>query len=263
MALSNWDTFAVTHTGEPIRGAFKSPNGIVVEVYKNQLYIHDDQSWTDTRSFTKPVVLEVNSGTLQYKDVHVFAVRGPKNGVYFAVWSTQYHENTKEVVDGIEKEVYVPPTYTGMVGIGCYGYGGPAGDDWVGVEQSDIDFLKEQVLGKKVTITHCWHTSYSYRDDEPLPKVGDARLKNGKVISVTVKDGWVNLEEEVIFEEHSTDVPEVLQNLDVSKGLRYNQGDAYLADHAGQDVPASEPGEAEEPVIKDIIEAMKGQPDNE
>ena len=35
MALSNWDTFAMTHENKSCGGVYTSPQGISVEIYKN------------------------------------------------------------------------------------------------------------------------------------------------------------------------------------------------------------------------------------
>lgn len=42
-------------------------------------------------------------------------------------------------------------------------------------------------------------------------------------------------------------------------GLRFNQGDAFFADHLGDDIPATKPGEAETPVMGRICAAMTAE----
>lgn len=123
MALSNWDTLAVDEKGEPTDGRFTSPLGVQVEIYKNWLYVRDEQSWREGGRFIAPTVMSVTHGELVYNDVSFYAVRGPKEGIYLAVWTGYPHE----------------PNWKAMVGIGCYGY-----DDhrWIGVQAADIRFLE-------------------------------------------------------------------------------------------------------------------------
>ncbi len=126
MALSNWDTLALDEKSASISGAFKSPLGVVVEFYKNWLYIRDEKAWEEKGSFTKPTVMQVTSGELRYKDVNILALRGPQNGVYAVVW-TGYGD------------------VVGMIGCGVYGY---EGDEFVGVLGSSIEWFKKE-LSKK------------------------------------------------------------------------------------------------------------------
>lgn len=119
MALSNWDTWALTHEGKPCEGSFTSPAGVEVELYKNWLYVRDPQAWRPGE-FCEPVVMEVTQGNIVYRDVHILAWRGPQGGVYAQVW-TGWGTDDKP--------------YQGMVGIGAYGYNG---NEFVGVLPESI-----------------------------------------------------------------------------------------------------------------------------
>ena len=59
MALSNWDTFAVDEKGEPTDGRFTSALGVEVEIYKNWLYVRDEQAWRDGGRFVSPTVMSM------------------------------------------------------------------------------------------------------------------------------------------------------------------------------------------------------------
>lgn len=135
MALSNWDTWALDEKGEPIPGSFTSPLGVEVEVYKNWLYVQDERAWVEGGAYIRPIIMEIQSGELTYKDVHVSALRGPQEGVYAVVYTTRYPPH-------VEGEPYKPPTYTGMIGVGVYGY---HGEEWVGVLPESIAWFREQV----------------------------------------------------------------------------------------------------------------------
>ena len=53
------------------------------------------------------------------------------------------------------------------------------------------------------------------------------------------------------------ETPHELKNLDLSKALRFNQGDEYFATRLGGDVPATEVGKAEPTIMSKLIENMK------
>lgn len=131
MALSNWDTLALDEKSASISGVFKSPLGVVVEFYKNWLYVRDEKAGEDKGSFTQPTVMQVTSGEIRYKDVSILALRGPQNGVYAVVWT------------GYGLDV------VGMIGCGVYGY---EGEEFVGVLGSSIEWFKKE-LGKKESYT--------------------------------------------------------------------------------------------------------------
>ena len=120
MAMGNWDTLAVNDRGEPVDGRFVSPLGVVVAVYKNWLYVEDEVAWRDGSGYTKPIVLRVDEGRLEYLDVVVLATRGPQDGVYTVVWSR-----------GPEDELRA------MLAVGCLGHDGWGA--WTGVRPESIN----------------------------------------------------------------------------------------------------------------------------
>jgi hypothetical protein len=115
MALSNWGTLAMDKEGKSINGVFKSPQGVVVRIYKNWIYVEDANAWQDGGAFVEPTIMEIQEGILTYKDTQIIAKRGPQNGVYCVVYTLPYREN-----------------FDLMTGIGCY---------WVGVEQASVEHM--------------------------------------------------------------------------------------------------------------------------
>lgn len=211
MALSNWDTFALDHEGQPNSGSFTSDMGVTVESYKNWLYVYDEAAWVDGGAFSKPVIMHVNEGNVSYKDVHILAVRGPKNGIYFCVYSSKYEKQE-------EGQPYKGPIIKGIVGIGCSGYSSRG--KWLGVGSREVAFLKNHLLLKTDTYV----------------------LRIGKKISKHKFNYY--------------DIPEVFQKLDLSKGKRFNQGDAFFALNLGTPLQASEPGDAPEPIFSQIVDKV-------
>lgn len=193
MALSNWDTLSLNEKNESITGTYISPLGVRVDIYKNWLYVRDEKAWEEGGAYVKPTIMQINEGDIRYKDVYIFAKRGPQNGVYCAVWTPSYARKDEKL--------------TFMVGTGVYGYGDK---EWVGVTPESVAFLKSMLAN----------------EDEGGLDFG---------------------------------LPEEMSKLDFSKILRFNQGDAYFAAHLNIDVPATGPGEAEEPILNQILAEPKGE----
>lgn len=132
MAMSNWDTLAIDLDGKSNDGCLNAPCGFGVEIYKNWLYLRHPQMWHAGCSFVAPTIIEMSHGEIKICNTTIIAKRGDtKQSVMVAAFHTAYAEQVKG-------ETYKPPTYTGMVGIGCYGY---KGDEWVGVERAEVDEL--------------------------------------------------------------------------------------------------------------------------
>jgi hypothetical protein len=139
MALSNWDTLAADEEGKPSNGALISPLGVVVDIYKNWIYVHDERAWAEGGSFVKPTVMQIEVGDVRYKDVSILARRGPQEGVYVVVVSDR----------------------KAMVGCGVYGYDG---DTWVGVKPESVAWFADE-LRKEV------QAGDSVLDEETLKKI--------------------------------------------------------------------------------------------
>ena len=233
MALSNWDTLSINELGESLNGIFVSPLGVEVSFYKNWLYVRDEKAWQDGGAFIQPTVMQIDSGNLQYKDVHVEAVRGPQNGV-FALITTGYGQDIKAVVGcGVSGYEYPPA---------------PCGHD-------------ANVLGSMSTSGEencpcgndsCWHT-YCAECEQMIPEAewvgvnaeSIAFLK--KMLLDNVGD-WLDPEE---VENHV--FTKMAAALDA--GLRFNQGDAFFAAAFGTEIPATPHGEADEPSLSAMWKA--------
>lgn len=131
MALSNWDTLAVTEAGAA--DEITTSRGVSIQIYKNWLYLRDPQAWREGRGFIKPTVAEIRSGDLSYADLHVVATRGPQDGVYVVAVEGSF---------AWQKQI--------LIGCGVYGWhpraghGMPVSDPeaWLGVSQESQAFLK-------------------------------------------------------------------------------------------------------------------------
>ena len=133
MALSNWDTWAINQDSKISNGVFKSELGFQIQIYKNWLYLQDTVSWQEHGGFVEPTIMELWDGELRYKNTQIIACRGPKNGIYCAVWSS--------------KPINL------LTGIGCYGY---VYDKWVGVTNAEINWLKHWLFKIEETSSYIW-----------------------------------------------------------------------------------------------------------
>lgn len=218
MALSNWDTLAVSLEGEPHGGVFVSPGGVRVEFYKNWIYVYDEKGWTEGGNYVEPCVMELQYGSVTYKDVTIQAVRGPQNGVYGAAWSYKPNKETEKY------------EYTGMIGCGVYGF---EGEEWVGVTPASVEFLK-QILS---------HSMPTYNEDEirdwmeQFPEGGDNREEFEK-----------GLRESMTY-----DFPEEIAQVSFGQAVRFNQGDMFFTKKIGMPLAATKPGDSEEPVITKML----------
>lgn len=224
MALSNWDTMAVSDKGESIDGVYTSPSGIVVEFYKNWLYVRDQKSWTEESGWAEPTVMQVESGTLTYKDVHILALRGPQNGVFAAIWTEKYDEEGEGDKKRVVKKV------TGMVGCGVYGFDK---DKWVGVTRATRSWWQKKLRAFRMRTEKIRVTEYPPEGKRKRVRIHKSREKSFDI-----------------------DVPDELRVLKFGKALRFNQGDRYFAQHLGGEIPATEAGEQTEPVMSEIIANM-------
>lgn len=108
--ISNWDCLAVDEMNNSTNGVFVSPEKVRVVVYQNELVSeHLDQSWS------------IKSGQMDIGDTSIICDAGPKDGIYFAIYSKD--------------------PLRAMVGIGSKGYDAESG--YVGIEQEDVEWLKE------------------------------------------------------------------------------------------------------------------------
>lgn len=117
----------------------------------------------------------------------------------------------------------------GIIGCGVYGF---EGEEWVGVKKESVEFLRG-FLNQADSLTR----------EEALEEV----KRFGEAIS--------DVEQAVeIWMRPSYEFSEKVRAVSFDGALRFNQGDAYFAGHAGEDTPASVPGEAEKPVLLQMLD---------
>ena len=200
MALSNWDTLALTVDG-PTNGVFTSPRGVSVEIYKNWLYVRDAEAWQEGR-YVEPVIMEIRQGEVNYRDVCIIAVRGPQEGVYVMVWS------------GYEWS----PGADMMVGCGVYGFAdrdedalGPVPEpedyEWLGVTDESVAFLRQMVTDR---LRSDWLPDHAILADEVWERAarfnqGDAYFVGPSAAATAVGEGEAPLLMQALEDSDGTD----------------------------------------------------------
>lgn len=121
MALGNWATFSINEKGEVAESQFVSPAGVIVEIYKNWLYVSDAMAWDNSSNYNKPVIMEIRQGELTYKNLNIFAMRGPQDGIYAIIYNNS----------------------VGLMGCGVDAYDGGV---FVGVRPSSIDWFRKELI---------------------------------------------------------------------------------------------------------------------
>lgn len=135
MALGNWADVAFDLEGKPRAGVFRAPTGLRIEIYKNWVYVKRGGS----------VIMETASCDLNVRMVDACSttrlVASRTNGVLFvAVLHADYSAAGQ------------PTAFSGMVGLGCYGY---EGDEWVGVREQQLEGLTAFVRGVDAAVWPC------------------------------------------------------------------------------------------------------------
>jgi|SRR3990172_460801 len=232
-ALSNWDTLALNEKGEPIAGGVITPAGVRAQFYKNWLYIYDDKGWHEGFGYTRPCVMEIHEGRMQYKDANILAFRGPQNGIYAVVWSGWEH------FDRDKDKRYGHPL-RGMTGCSVYGYSEETEErdaEFVGVLPESIEWFRAKLLETNTEPMIFWgHTIY--------PGEKTTRLK--QVVYSTPNNPW-----------YIHDVPEAFRKLDWAQAVRFNQGDAYFAGKLDFPTPITKPGEADDTLLSRTLKPPK------
>jgi hypothetical protein len=122
----------------------------------------------------------------------------------------------------------------GIVGCGVYGY---KEKEWVGVEQESVEFFQHLLQDYEVV-------------EETLH--GTTHHGNG-----TTSKTSTNIKYNAYVMET---IPDEARSLDLSKGIRFNQGDMFFNENLETNLEASAPGEASEPIL---MQALKPSPEIE
>ena len=96
---------------------------------------------------------------------------------------------------------------------------------------------------------------HGYKDVVGFVACGVYGFKDEEFVGVTKESmRWFEVELKKWLKNY--DIPEDFEKINLSKGKRYNQGDAFFADHLGRDKEdvSTEPGKAEKTMFSKLIE---------
>lgn len=215
MALSNWDTIMIDQNGDPLPGIFVFPSSkIEVEIYKNHLHIHDKKAYIKSEAaYTEPIVMTVDNGSIDYKDIHIVAFRGPQNGVFAIGWHDIY-----------DKE-YENHIVEGFIGAGVYGF---AGHRYVGVTKSSLKWFHNLINRERIDIDTLCSTEY----------IGKKRISTRQKVAIKYQEFMI---------------PDVFKSMPLIKGERYNQGDAFFTSHISTPLQNTKPGKAKKTTFSKVL----------
>jgi len=252
MALSNWDTLAFDEDAKPTNGTIEGfVDGTACEIYKNWLYVRDEKSWKEGRSYCEPTIAEVRSGDLCLAGFEIEAVRGPQEAIFVKVTSTRYKEQQKD-------QPYQPPDVRCMAGIGCYGYHAPF-----------ETIIEEEGLDPKE-----WEPFTSGGGDKTLSftfkKIGGDEFRDfERNMYPTYETRWVGVLPSTLAEfikwlksigsygsEYNKDYTAWVDKIEKTEALRFNQGDLYFSRNADVPLSVTPVGEQEKPIMEHICKAM-------
>jgi len=257
MALSNWDTLAFDENAKPTNGVIEGfVEGTGCEIYKNWLYVRDEGSWTEGRSYMCPTIAEIRSGDLCLAGFDIEAVRGPQEAIFAKVTATRYKEQEKD-------KPYQRPDVRLLAGIGCSGYQTPFE---IIMEEEGLDPKEWEPL-----------TSGSSGDGKgprklifTFQKIGETEFREFERDQYpTYETRWVGVLPSTLAEfikwlksngsygsEYDKDYTNWVDKIEKAEALRVNQGDMYFAKNAGIELSVTPVGQQKKPIMEHLCEAM-------
>lgn len=247
MALSDWDTMAFDSDGKPCNGIIEGfLEGTNAEIYKNWLYIRDAKMWCEERGYMKPTIAEIFEGCISISDFDIRAVRGPQRAIFVSIKCIRYHEQKKD-------EEYREPDIRRMAGIGCDGYTDPC---IIMMKELDLDADKWESWGWGHSSEGTYSLCVMNRETEKLEHFNfpnDSKYEP-EWIGVTDETYRAFIDWLKSFDDDDDDYRKWISKIEASKGVRFNQGDAFFANRLGFDVPATEIAAAEKPILQQAFE---------
>lgn len=233
MALSNWDTLAINGKGESSIGECTFSSGTNIEIYKNWCYISNEKMWVEGGGFTSPVIAQFIQGEINIGGVQIKAARNRQDAIF--LFASKGYRETLEI----------------FAGIGCSGY---------------ADRMEEYLELKNINIHEgegfwgeCWSGDKTYLTFHSEGK----ELERIEVEKGFDLNPWVGVEKETLdnfknwlsslFSEYDKEEQKWLSSIKWDELLRFNQGDMFFAENLGIELPASEVGTSEEPVMTQFL----------
>lgn len=253
MALSDYDHLAFNSNGKPCNGVHVGLNDYTFRLYKRWVYVDNARLWREGESFTSPVVMQINNGSLSFGRNTIVAIPSQTvSGVLIYIESRDYSK---------EKTVV-----THFAGVACSGY------DYkritrnacaaLKVNPAEWELLSTSSCGdaREIELTHIKRKDsfktlkYSAHDKSAM------RRYEPRYVGVTkaaVKELLDFLDRQI--SEYDKEGQKWLTKVRAAKALRYNQGDAYFYTRLrlGNNPCVTKPSKARIPLL---IRALTGKP---
>jgi hypothetical protein len=248
MALSDYDMLAFNHKGEPCNGVVKNEKGNSLEIYKTWLYVRAPKMWQPGSDFCDNIIASIAEGQMHIGGFKVQAKRFSRQNTIFVL--ATYSKGPKYTTQ-----------YFG--GIGCRGYGSK-------IEQ----ILKENGMLKQAKANNeHWHDcasnelngkwSHYIENMEARTKIVYWQAKH-KDDQYPYEADWVGVDKEMLRrywqwvekgleDDYDHSLKRWIKRCKKGAALRVNQGDLFFSKYLGVDPQATEPGQAEKPLILDML----------
>lgn len=246
MSLSAYDILAFDGSGLSCDGSVTNWQGNKVEIYKNWLYIHSPSMWKKDGSYCKPVIAEIQEGSITLAGFSIAASRGKtdQNSIFTFV---TYQKNKPNKDHSNYENAF-------FGGIGAYGW---------------KDEIKEIIEKSGKVYNDDWcNCSESIKNSDKFLHYANNMVTGEKLIFWNEKtDGpynptWLGITQDTLDEffnwltESNKEFEEILEWVQKCKSkpaLKFNQGNAYFAKHLDFDCPVSEAGDQEVPLLQKML----------
>lgn len=239
MALSNWDTMAFDEEGVPTNGIIEGfTEGTSCEIYKNWLYVRDEDMWFEGRKYVKPTIAQIDSGEVMMSDFTIRAARGPQEGIFVWVESSRY----------VDKEYQVKR----MAGIGASGYGDPF-EKIIEEEGIDTEKWKPFTYGSHSSGSAVFTFTKGSGEDVLFKEIERDNYDD-------YSPQWTGITKETVekfiewLRSEGAD-EEWVDKIEKGEHVRFNQGDMFFNKNADVPLEATPPGSASEPVLARALRA--------
>lgn len=247
MALSDWSCLAFGSNGKHCDGEFSLPNGTKIEIYKNWVYVRNENMWRDGCSdFVKPTIARIDSGESYIGGANIIAIRGPQHSIFvFASYRTNNGKN--KYFAGIGCSAYDDPKnrIAKHLGVNLKAYD----DVWM----STSYYTNEKQEDKTAVCLHCEKNEKSeYFECELTPEL--MHLESKLVgIKKSTYNSFVKWLAKTIKLDGAKDAIQWFKKLTATPAVYFNQGDAFFvgAKKAGQSL-----GKKSKPIAMQMIETI-------
>jgi hypothetical protein len=256
MALSSYDLIAFDENGKQTNGILNGfIEGTSCEIYKNWIYVRDKNGWVAGREFQKPTIAEIFSGYVEMCRFSIDSTRGNQNSIFVNIKSTAYEPFRISRMLGIGSYSYQPPYKKVMLEEGL------DSEKWKSMGlQYEVLKIPDDTKGKIDDIYI--YTFENKEDGKQLSFNRSGDEYNWQYVGILPETfqefiNWLKDDDSNFYKDE--EFFRLVDTIEKSNPLRFNQGDAYFAKALDFEVPTTLIGEQEEPILTQMC---KGEETN-